>query len=493
MTQESVLFAVEIDFKDGVSSPETLLVRRVAAVIGSGEQAHVIIEGADSNFSNLEILRGVGRQFTGICKELGLAEVVFKHEGRIDLGQVVATVTPLDIDMIRGEEESLDEAGIRVIREAILGSSPAFPAVALKGTKPVVLSFQENSSIVIGRGPKSDLRIDASDVSGVHARFGSENGEFWVEDLNSTNGTFVGESKIDGRVFPGSESIRLGASTSVYGIRAWDELSSLRGSLAGTNSFQKEIPQYPCLIALSDSIRPSKTSLIPGQRLVIGRDPACDVWLGAAHVSRNHLFVSLDSDGSIELEDQSSNGTFVDDVPLQRSSPVRLGSESSVISFGEGVSMGICYSKSDEDSFFDNNLTDEASEVVESEVFETKSLEEGTSEEEVLSGDSIFAKMVADRELSEPESVRPRAAPTLMGSMIGDLVDQVKSGETTDLVPTRDSSSTADMDLEASEDLGQELYGTTDSRRAGFFSFRSLGLVLLLGAILALLFLVLGR
>ncbi|HEU5181332.1 MAG TPA: FHA domain-containing protein [Candidatus Polarisedimenticolia bacterium] len=56
-------------------------------------------------------------------------------------------------------------------------------------------------SLSIGRTEENDLAIpfDLS-VSGKHARVVIDAGQYWLEDLGSTNGTFLGEGRIQGRV-----------------------------------------------------------------------------------------------------------------------------------------------------------------------------------------------------------------------------------------------------------------------------------------------------
>ena len=50
----------------------------------------------------------------------------------------------------------------------------------------------------IGRGPGSTLRLDEDEyVSSRHAQITPADGGAWVEDLGSTNGTFVNGSRID--------------------------------------------------------------------------------------------------------------------------------------------------------------------------------------------------------------------------------------------------------------------------------------------------------
>lgn len=51
--------------------------------------------------------------------------------------------------------------------------------------------------ILIGRAPDSTLVITDDYASGRHARLYSDNGRWFVEDLNSTNGTYLGQQKLN--------------------------------------------------------------------------------------------------------------------------------------------------------------------------------------------------------------------------------------------------------------------------------------------------------
>ena len=52
------------------------------------------------------------------------------------------------------------------------------------------------ASMVVGRGPECELQIDDTYASQQHARLFGKNGAWYVEDLGSTNGTFVNEQKL---------------------------------------------------------------------------------------------------------------------------------------------------------------------------------------------------------------------------------------------------------------------------------------------------------
>lgn len=54
----------------------------------------------------------------------------------------------------------------------------------------------DKTSVLIGRAPGVDLQFDVPGVSRYHARVFLENGALFVQDLESRNGTFVGQSRI---------------------------------------------------------------------------------------------------------------------------------------------------------------------------------------------------------------------------------------------------------------------------------------------------------
>lgn len=52
------------------------------------------------------------------------------------------------------------------------------------------------TEIVIGRGPQCDISIKDDVLSGSHARVSFHHSQWWLEDLNSRNGTFLNEHPI---------------------------------------------------------------------------------------------------------------------------------------------------------------------------------------------------------------------------------------------------------------------------------------------------------
>jgi pSer/pThr/pTyr-binding forkhead associated (FHA) protein len=79
--------------------------------------------------------------------------------------------------------------------------------------KEIVL---DRDSYTIGRKPDNDVVIDNPAVSGHHARIVKAGNDYVVEDVGSTNGTWVNEKKIDKRSLRDADKIVIGKHTIVF-------------------------------------------------------------------------------------------------------------------------------------------------------------------------------------------------------------------------------------------------------------------------------------
>ncbi len=61
--------------------------------------------------------------------------------------------------------------------------------------------------VIIGRDPASECHLEDETISARHARLSYHHNQWWLEDLNSTNGTFLNLERLDvpAVIVPGDE------------------------------------------------------------------------------------------------------------------------------------------------------------------------------------------------------------------------------------------------------------------------------------------------
>ena len=111
-------------------------------------------------------------------------------------------------------DPSVAPASGRRGRDAEPPSSPQPTTLVIHPHDGRPRTIRLDASMVIGRAAEAELRLEDTFASSQHARIFGRNGSWYVEDLGSTNGTFVNEQKLMGpaMVQPG-DSIRIGQTT----------------------------------------------------------------------------------------------------------------------------------------------------------------------------------------------------------------------------------------------------------------------------------------
>src|SRR5712692_25789 len=91
------------------------------------------------------------------------------------------------------------------------------PKIFLKFNEQVLKEIPlEAPQLTIGRKPDNDLVIDNPAVSGHHARIVKEEGAFFVEDLGSTNGTFLNDAKVQKQKLKNTDRVAIGKHALIY-------------------------------------------------------------------------------------------------------------------------------------------------------------------------------------------------------------------------------------------------------------------------------------
>lgn len=100
----------------------------------------------------------------------------------------------------------------RAPRRTRSGSAPTRLVVTEGPLRGTILPLG-SSSVLVGRSPGCTLVLDDDYSSSRHARLFPEGDAWYVEDLGSTNGTYVGEHRIDGPTpVPTGTPVRIGRS-----------------------------------------------------------------------------------------------------------------------------------------------------------------------------------------------------------------------------------------------------------------------------------------
>ncbi|MFH1811478.1 MAG: FHA domain-containing protein [Pseudomonadota bacterium] len=198
--------------------------------------------------------------------------------------------------------------------------------------------------VTMGRDSHNDIQIPLTTVSRRHARLIFENGEYFIEDLNSTHGT-LHNSKPLGQ--GGKKLLRDGDTVQVmhfkiqYSRVADKPLefgSSERTEQLARRMVQEvlasmgEANEHPYLRVMNGPDEGKRFELSDAiAEVVIGRSSDCDLCINDANISRRHALVRKDW-GGITIEDLSSkNGVVINDKKI---SGARAMSDSDEIMLG---------------------------------------------------------------------------------------------------------------------------------------------------------------
>lgn len=171
------------------------------------------------------------------------------------------------------------------------------------------------TSVTVGRTPGNDVQIDYPIVSSSHARVELRDGQFYLEDTNSRNGTSI--NSIENRITrstllrPGDEvflgSYKVPASTLLA------QFAKPRATAIGNANYQPVT--------------------LKGDSMVIGRDPACDQQLDYPMISWRHARVTRNASGTFVEDLGSSNGTFINGKRISGVTRLEPGQEIGLGSF----------------------------------------------------------------------------------------------------------------------------------------------------------------
>ena len=111
-------------------------------------------------------------------------------------------------------ETEMENAGESTI---VLRSAPIALYLERAGEEPIKITTDR---FIIGRGPHCDMVIDSPRVSREHVALTRKGVIYYLEDLNSSNGTWYGEERVTRRELESGDVISLGNEPVTFFIRA---------------------------------------------------------------------------------------------------------------------------------------------------------------------------------------------------------------------------------------------------------------------------------
>ena len=115
---------------------------------------------------------------------------------------VLSAVSVIRTDMFGARTPAADRAPKQGKRERRASKPPAkrrgspTHVLVVEGANAGERAELDQGPVLIGRGSDAAIRLDDDYVSTRHARIASSGDQWYVEDLGSTNGTYVGTARI---------------------------------------------------------------------------------------------------------------------------------------------------------------------------------------------------------------------------------------------------------------------------------------------------------
>lgn len=217
----------------------------------------------------------------------------------------------------------------------------------------ILLKFNENvikviqsdrAEITIGRNMKNDIQIDNLAVSNFHAKIERSHGNYFIEDLSSTNGTFINEEKInkwdlqDGDVASiGKHSLTFlleGGESTGWGSKELDmdetmmlDTEKQRELVEGADSS----PSLPARLEVQAGETRQDEYQLTERLTEIGKGGSCQVRLEGLFAPKNLAYITRDPKGYTLIPGDNAgklrlNGESIDKgIPLKNNDVIVAG------------------------------------------------------------------------------------------------------------------------------------------------------------------------
>lgn len=158
----------------------------------------------------------------------------------------------------------------------------AFLTVRVKGSEGYTRFNLSKDRTVVGRASACDLAVPTTNLSREHCLVVRKDDGWWVEDLNSSNGTWVNRDRIEGpRKLAEKDIVKAGAA----------RLTFHEGDIEKVEVLEVAVPDE----ADDPADRPAD-----GLAAAVAC-PACGLWMSVAHRSRGDAAACPRCSGSVKV------------------------------------------------------------------------------------------------------------------------------------------------------------------------------------------------
>jgi len=188
----------------------------------------------------------------------------------------------------------------RMMKISLIPTNSSFPTI----------TNEKKQELLVGRSQLCDIVIDNSSVSKKHLNLVLRGSKVEVEDLGSTNGTYIDGKKLTPHktyILHKGEKLIIGNEEITYNING--SVKTKKAILISQNS---KIPDIT-------------------KEGILGRSPECDIVINNSHVSSKHLQISIEVDTTNKSKKHifitdlgSTNGTYIDGKKLSPNTPIEL-------------------------------------------------------------------------------------------------------------------------------------------------------------------------
>lgn len=163
------------------SIKDTISIKEIAPIEEMGEEEGL---SASSVLKEKDFFQEIEKKIQILLERA--KDILWKKENKEEIPEVVMP-----------EEEGEEQIGLHptVCLAATLGEAKGILLYEGMGDYP---DFQlEQSTCVLGKNPRVKLRIDRDTISQFHAKFDYYDKTYYIEDMNSTNGTFINDEVLN--------------------------------------------------------------------------------------------------------------------------------------------------------------------------------------------------------------------------------------------------------------------------------------------------------